>query len=206
MKKILHNVWLVQDKLPSSDRDSKSLYFAGLCTSEIGNEVSRFEPLSADTRVYKSKRSADSAARVANQHYESPFIESVFIESAEIDVPETTQKAQKVPQHSPTESAAPTTLPSLVLVPESELCGWITLDKLCGKYPLMLRKKVGIVFRFAIAYSEKEIRYLPADEVFAWTRYFEECTKFVVGKIRDRRIAEGKDPDGADEWKKGAGA
>lgn len=202
MKKTLQNVWLVQDKLPNSDPNSKPMYFAGLCTSEIGNEVSRFEPLSADTKTYKSKRAADSAARIANSHYESPFIESVFIESVEIDVSETKQKAQQPP---PAESAVPTTLPPLDLVPDSERGGWIALDKLCGKYPFMLRKKVGVVFRFAIAYSEKEIRYLPADEVFAWTRYFEECTKFVVGKIRDRRIAEGKDPDGADEWKKGAG-
>ena len=56
----------------------------------------------------------------------------------------------------------------------------------------------------AIAFSEKDIRFLPAEEIFAWTRYFEECTSFVVGRIRNRRIAEGKDPDGADDWKKGS--
>lgn len=74
MKKTLQNVWLVQDKLPNSDPNSKPMYFAGLCTSEIGNEVSRFEPLSVDTKTYKSKRAADSAARIANNHYESPLL------------------------------------------------------------------------------------------------------------------------------------
>ena len=197
-KKTLHNVWLVQDKVPTEDPDSKPQYFAGLAKSEItGNVISRFEQLSESTKVYKSEKGAKIAAYKANSCYESPFIAPVFIEFAEFDVPEgPTKDAAPAPKEPP--APAP-----LADVPESERTGWVTLDKLCGNYPLMLRKKVGNVFRFAIAFNQQDIRYLPADEIFAWMRYFEECTSFVVGRIRDRRIAEGKDPDGADEWKKG---
>lgn len=197
-KKTLHNVWLVQDKVPTEDPESKPQYFAGLAKSEItGNVISRFEQLSESTKVYKSEKGAKIAAYKANSCYESPFIAPVFIEFAEFDVPEgPTKDAAPAPKEPP--APAP-----LADVPESERTGWVTLDKLCGNYPLMLRKKVGNVFRFAIAFNQQDIRYLPADEIFAWMRYFEECTSFVVGRIRDRRIAEGKDPDGADEWKKG---
>ena len=185
-KKTLHNVWLIQDKVPidesadnvpvddPDDSERKPKYFAGLAISEVtGNQVSRFEPLSAATKVYKNEKGAKIGARMADKYYESP---------------------KEPPARTP-----------LSAVPESELGGWIALDKLCGNYPLMLRKKVGTIFRFAIAFSENDIRYLPAEEIFAWTRYFEECTSFVIGRIRNRRIAEGKDPDGADDWKKGSG-
>ena len=193
-KKTLHNVWLIQDKVPidesadnvpvddSDDSEIKPKYFAGLAISEVtGNQVSRFEPLSAATKVYKNEKGAKIGARMADKYYESPFITPVFVEYAEFDVPEEPPKPS---------ASAPKEPP----------------DKLCGNYPLMLRKKVGTIFRFAIAFNEKDIRYLPAEEIFAWTRYFEECTSFVVGRIRNRRIAEGKDPDGADDWKKGSRA
>lgn len=137
---------------------------------------------------------------MADKYYESPFITPVFVEYAEFDVPE------EPPKPSASAPKEPPVRTPLSAVPESELGGWIALDKLCGNYPLMLRKKVGTIFRFAIAFNEKDIRYLPAEEIFAWTRYFEECTSFVVGRIRNRRIAEGKDPDGADDWKKGSRA
>lgn len=211
-KKTLHNVWLIQDKVPidesadnvpvddSDDSERKPKYFAGLAISEVtGNQVSRFEPLSSATKVYKNEKGAKIGARMADKYYESPFITPVFVEYAEFDVPE---EPLKPSTPAPKEPPARTPLSA---VPESELGGWIALDKLCGNYPLMLRKKVGTIFRFAIAFSENDIRYLPAEEIFAWTRYFEECTSFVVGRIRNRRIAEGKDPDGADDWKKGSG-
>ena len=191
-KKTLHNVWLIQ---------IKPKYFAGLAISEVtGNQVSRFEPLSAATKVYKNEKGAKIGARMADKYYESPFITPVFVEYAEFDVPE------EPPKPSASAPKEPPVRTPLSAVPESELGGWIALDKLCGNYPLMLRKKVGTIFRFAIAFNEKDIRYLPAEEIFAWTRYFEECTSFVVGRIRNRRIAEGKDPDGADDWKKGSRA
>ncbi len=198
-KKILKNVWVVRDKMPNCE----PLYFAGLCASKMGHgEVSRFEPLSSQTKIYKNKRAADSAARIANNHYESPFIDSFLLEYAEVeDIPKAEKENSQAPKPLP--SAALVELPPLGLVPESEYNGWIMLDRLCGKFPIMLRKKVGEVFRFAIAFSDTERRYLPADEVFAWNRYFDECKKFVTDKIRNRRIAEGKDPDGSDEWKKG---
>ena len=204
-KKTLHNVWLIQDKVPidesadnvpvddPDDSERKPKYFAG-------NQVSRFEPLSAATKVYKNEKGAKIGARMADKYYESPFITPVFVEYAEFDVPEEPPKSS-----TPAPKEPPARTP-LSAVPESELGGWIALDKLCGNYPLMLRKKVGTIFRFAIAFNEKDIRYLPAEEIFAWTRYFEECTSFVVGRIRNRRIAEGKDPDGADDWKKGSRA
>lgn len=212
-KKTLHNVWLIQDKVPidesadnvpvddSDDSEIKPKYFAGLAISEVtGNQVSRFEPLSAATKVYKNEKGAKIGARMADKYYESPFITPVFVEYAEFDVPEEPTK-----DIAPAQKESPAPAP-LADVPESERAGWIALDKLCGNYPLMLRKKVGTVFRFAIAFNQQDIRYLPADEIFAWTRYFEECTSFVVGRIRNRRIAEGKDPDGADDWKKGSRA
>lgn len=197
-KKTLHNVWLVQDKVPTDDPKSKPQYFAGWTESNIsGGYVSRFEPLSADTKTYNTPKKAKIGAIRAAKYYESPFITPVFVEYAEFDVPE------EPPKSSPPAPKEPPSRTPLSAVPESELGGWIALDKLCGNYPLMLRKKVGTIFRFAIAFSENDIRYLPAEEIFAWTRYFEECTSFVVGRIRNRRIAEGKDPDGADDWKKG---
>ena len=212
-KKTLHNVWLIQDKVPidesadnvpvddSDDSEIKPKYFAGLAISEVtGNQVSRFEPLSAATKVYKNEKGAKIGARMADKYYESPFITPVFAEYAEFDVPEEPTK-----DIAPAQKESPAPAP-LADVPESERAGWIALAKLCGNYPLMLRKKVGTVFRFAIAFNQQDIRYLPADEIFAWTRYFEECTSFVVGRIRNRRIAEGKDPDGADDWKKGSRA
>ncbi len=197
-KKILKDVWVVRDCMPNGE----PLYFAGLSESQTGQgEVSRFEPLSVQTKTYKNKRAADSAARIANSHYESPFVSSLFLEYAEVeDIPDVEKKISEAPKPPYT---APVDLPYLDLVPESEYNGWIMLDRLCGKFPVMLRKKVGEVFRFAIAFSDKERRYLPADEVFAWNRYFDECKAFVTNKIRNRRIAEGKNPDGADEWKKG---
>ena len=212
-KKTLHNVWLIQDKVPidesadnvpvddPDDSERKPKYFAGLAISEVtGNQVSRFEPLSSATKVYKNEKGAKIGARMADKYYESPFITPVFVEYAEFDVPEEPTK-----DIAPAQKESPAPAP-LADVPESERAGWIALAKLCGNYPLMLRKKVGTVFRFAIAFNQQDIRYLPADEIFAWTRYFEECTSFVVGRIRNRRIAEGKDPDGADDWKKGSRA
>ena len=199
-KKILTNVWVVRDKPPNSE----PMYFAVMATSEITrNPISRFEPLSSETKTYKNKKAAAAVARIANDCYESPFVEAFFLEYTEFDdVPVSVEKEKPQPT-APTPPATPAAPPPLDLVPECEYNGWIPLDRLCGKYPVMLRKKVGEVFRFAIAFNEKERRYLPADEVFAWNRYFDECKKFVTDKIRNRRIAEGKDPDGADEWKKG---
>ena len=197
-KKTLHNVWLAQDKVPTEDPESKPLFFAGYSKSIItGSKVSRFEPFSTNTKTYNTPKKAKIGAVRARECYESPFIAPVFIEFAEFDVPEEPTK-----DIAPAQKESPAPAP-LADVPESERAGWIALAKLCGNYPLMLRKKVGTVFRFAIAFNQQDIRYLPADEIFAWTRYFEECTSFVVGRIRNRRIAEGKDPDGADDWKKG---
>ena len=139
VKKTIRNVWVVQDKLPNC---SEQLFFAGLAKSNIGTNVSRFEPLSSETKTYSSKRKADAASRIANKYYESPFITSVFIESAEVDIIHTNPK---------TTTNKSTELSPLDLVPESEFSGWVTLERLCGKYPLMLRKKFGDVFRFAIA-------------------------------------------------------
>ena len=86
-KKTLHNVWLIQDKVPidesadnvpvddSDDSEIKPKYFAGLAISEVtGNQVSRFEPLSAATKVYKNEKGAKIGARMADKYYESPFI------------------------------------------------------------------------------------------------------------------------------------
>lgn len=209
-KKTLHNVWLIQDKVPidesadnvpDDDPERKPKYFAGLTISEVtGNQVSRFEPLSSDTKTYKDERRAKIGACRAAEHYESPFITPVFVEYAEFDEPEEPPKALTAASKEP-----PARTP-LIAVPESEYSGWIKLTQLCPKYPvMMLKKKVGNVVRYAIYFSATDIRYLPADVAFAWTRYFEECTNFVVSRIRERRIAEGKDPDGADDWKKGSG-
>ena len=199
-KKILTNVWVVRDKPPNSE----PMYFAGMITSEIThNPISRFEPLSSDTKTYKSKKAASAAARIANECYESPFVEAFFLEYAEFDdVPVSVEKEKPQPT-APTTPVTPAEPPPLSLVPRSEFDGWIMLDRLRGKYPVMLRKKVGEVFRFAIAFNEEDRRYLPADEIYAWNRYFDECKKFVTEKIRNWRIATGKDPDGADEWMKG---
>lgn len=177
-KKALQNVWLVQDQCPGEDGPR---YFAGYAKSDVtGNDVSRFEPLSADTKVYKDERCAKIGACRAAECYESPFITPVFVEYADLD--------------------------PLMPVPENERPGWLLLNKLCEKYPLMmLMKKVGGVVRYAIAFSESDIRYLPADPIYAWKRYFSECESFLTDKIRKQRIAEGKDPDGADDWKKGSG-
>lgn len=152
-KKTLHNVWLIQDKVPidesadnvpvddSDDSEIKPKYFAGLAISEVtGNQVSRFEPLSAATKVYKNEKGAKIGARMADKYYESPFITPVFVEYAEFDVPE------EPPKPSASAPKEPPVRTPLSAVPESELGGWIALDKLCGNYPLMLRKKVGTIF------------------------------------------------------------
>ena len=78
-KKTLHNVWLIQDKVPidesadnvpvddPDDSERKPKYFAGLAISEVtGNQVSRFEPLSAATKVYKNEKGAKIGARMAD--------------------------------------------------------------------------------------------------------------------------------------------
>lgn len=105
-KKTLHNVWLIQDKVPidesadnvpvddSDDSEIKPKYFAGLAISEVtGNQVSRFEPLSAATKVYKNEKGAKIGARMADKYYESPFITPVFVEYAEFDVLEEPPKS-----------------------------------------------------------------------------------------------------------------
>ncbi len=191
-KKIFKNVWVVRDKMPNCE----PLYFAGLCESQMGQgDVSRFEPLSSQTKTYKNKRAADSAARIANNHYESPFIDSVFLEYAEVeDIPKVEKEKSQAPK--PTPSAEHVELPPLYTVPESERKGWIPIDRLGKGYPELQRKKADEVFRYAILFSESDWRYLPADDIFAWIRYLDECKKVAIKKIRDWRIAQGKDPDG----------
>lgn len=194
-KKTLHNVWLIQDKVPTDDPKSKPHYFAGWTESNIsGGYVSRFEPLSADTKTYNTPKKAKIGAIRAAKYYESPYLIPVFFEEIVIPCKPKSNSEELAASHP------------LLPVPESEYSGWIKLSQLCPKYPvMMLKKKVGNVVRYAIYFSATDIRYLPADVAFAWTRYFEECTNFVVSRIRERRIAEGKDPDGADDWKKGSG-
>ena len=185
--------WVVAHALPNFE----PTYFVGLGKSET-REIALFERLSSRTRLYKSERGANQAARIANENYESPYIKAEFIKHAEVDVIEDKpQKSDFAIDFKNSDS-----LPELVEVPVNEHSGWIRLDRLCGMYPAILRKGMGEATRFAIAYSDKNIKYLPADEVFAWARYFDECKQFVTNKIKSRRIAEGRDPDGADEWKK----
>ena len=103
-KKTLHNVWLIQDKVPidesadnvpvddPDDSERKPKYFAGLAISEVtGNQVSRFELLSAATKVYKNEKGAKIGARMADKYYESPFITPVFVEYAEFDAGRTAE-------------------------------------------------------------------------------------------------------------------
>lgn len=192
-KMTIANKWVVADALPNCE----PTYFVGLGNSEA-RETALFERLSSRTRLYKSERGAKRAAQIANDYYESPYIRVEFIKHAEVDVIE--DKPRK--SDFAIDCKNSDSLPELVEVPVNEHSGWIRLDRLCGMYPAILRKGAGETTRFAIAYSDKYIKYLPADEVFAWIRYFEECKQFVTNRIKSRRIAEGRDPDGADEWKK----
>ena len=169
------NVWVVTDG---------QRYFEGFRTSKTsGMQVSVFGPLSPRTRTYKSKRAANSAVRMAASNYESPYIQAAFIEHVECE--------------DPREEASE--LSELDSVPEADRKGWTCLDRLCGKYPAIFRKGN----RLAIARTSTDVFYLPGDELFAWQRYFQECTEFVCGRIRQRRISEGKDPEGMDEFKEG---
>lgn len=140
-------------------------YFRGSITSTVsGFPVAIFAPLSSLTRTYADKRKADSAKRWVNEHYESPYIEIEYIESA--DVPDEPKKDKEALQE----------------VPTTERDGWTGLDRLCGKYPAILKKH----FKYAIIQPDSKMYYLPADERQAWQRYFRECEKFVTARIDAR--------------------
>lgn len=108
------------------------------------------------------------------------------------------------PADSLSEKPEPEEPPPLYPVPEKETKGW-ELVAFVGekkKPPLMLRRKqFADVTEYAIMLADGILYYLPGDELLAWSRYYDECKNFVCGRIRERRIKEGRDPDGMDEWR-----
>ena len=139
-------------------------YFCGSVTSNVsGNLVAVFAPLSSRTRTYADKRKADSAKRWVNEHYESPYVEIEYIESA--DVPDEPKQDKEALQE----------------IPATERHGWTVLDRLCGKYPAIVKKGA----RYAVMLGD-EMYYLPDNERSAWQRYFRECEKFVTARIDAR--------------------
>lgn len=152
---ILENVWVVTD--------GQGNYFAGFRQSQTtGQQVSVFEPLSSETRCYKSKKAAASAIRMAQSCYESPYLEATFIERIECSDKPKRDELQRVP--------------------EEEQNGWECLDRLCGKFPAIIKKND----RLGIVLANKLMYYLPSNERFAWKRYFRECEDFVISRIDSR--------------------
>ena len=128
-------------------------YFCGSVTSNVsGNLVAVFAPLSSRTRTYADKRKADSA-----------YVEIEYIESA--DVPDEPKQDKEALQE----------------IPATERDGWTVLDRLCGKYPAIVKKGA----RYAVMLGD-EMYYLPDNERSAWQRYFRECEKFVTAGIDAR--------------------
>lgn len=96
--------------------------------------------------------------------------------------------------------------PPLVPVPESESGGWEIIDGVglrCAP-PQMCRREWNGCFEYAVVMADGKRYFLPGDELLAWSRYCDERKAFICRRIRERRIREGKDPDGMDEWKENA--
>lgn len=154
-------------------------YFRGSITSTAsGSPLAIFAPLSSLTRTYKSKRAAETARRWILEHYESPFVAVDYIASA--DVPDEAEPTE--PPSAPPAPPQKLQEEQLEEVPFAECAGWEGLDRLCGKYPAILKKHL----RYAIIQPDSKMFYLPSDERQAWQRYFRECEKFVLSRIDAR--------------------
>lgn len=108
------------------------------------------------------------------------------------------------PAESVPDKPEPEEPPPLYPVPEKEAKGWEVIFFIGEKKkpPLMLkREQFAGVKEYAIIMADGILYYLPGDELLACKRYFHECEKFWCGRIRERRIKEGRDPDGMDEWR-----
>ena len=93
--------------------------------------------------------------------------------------------------------------PPLYPVSDNDKDGWELIAFVGQKKmpPLMVRKQFGMAYSYAIKMPDGGFLYLPGDELLAWARYYDECKRFVCGRIRARRIREGRDPGGMDEWR-----
>lgn len=93
--------------------------------------------------------------------------------------------------------------PPLYPVSDNDKDGWELIAFVGQKKmpPLMVRKQFGMAYSYAIKMPDGGFFYLPGDELLAWARYYDECKRFVCGRIRARRIREGRDPGGMDEWR-----
>lgn len=108
------------------------------------------------------------------------------------------------PAEAVRDKSEPEELPPLYPVTDNDKEYWeiIAFVGEKKKPPLMLRKQFARTYSYAIKMPDGGFFYLPGDELLAWERYYDECKKFVCGRIRERRIREGRDPGGMDEWRR----
>lgn len=183
-----------------------------------------FGELDTGIKTYGTQKKAEAAIRciISVTGFDSPeTLEVVSLGENDVmklkkvpepDKPETTKEQDCLscpyfldkPADSLPEKPEPEEPPPLYPVPEKETKGW-ELVAFVGekkKPPLMLRRKqFADVTEYAIMLADGILYYLPGDELLAWSRYYDECKNFVCGRIRERRIKEGRDPDGMDEWR-----
>lgn len=144
-------------------------------------------PLDSRVRLYDSKRAAESGLRmiteIGGEHVEFLQLRTEYIEEKE--VPDFVENSFAI------NCKENKKLGELLPVPENDKDGWRAVDRLCGRYPAILKKISGDVVRYAIAHSADDLRYLPAIKKLAWLRYEEERIQFIETYLKNELGEEG---------------
>lgn len=148
--------------------------FAGM--TDAGKPI--FQPLSCRTRTYKSERAAKAAVNIIrNSGYEgNPEAEMM---SAAVEVPDVPQEDKKADI--------------------AEYNGYQVLLKYGRLRYLRMALSGGFVF--AMVDRNGVIRDLGDQELFAFRAFMTELSEVGEQNIKKRLIAEGKDPEGLDDWR-----
>lgn len=164
IKVIIENKWVVKEE------HTGTLFFSRLEHNEqMQKESAVFEELSSRTRLYKSARSAQCAARRITQVGFDGQPVPEYIERAEVsDLPEL---ADKKPAEPPV---------------ITDIMGWKTLDKF-GKIAYLSRPNEYGVPEYAYIDKNSDLRWLGTDELAAWYTYSEERMEKGAEIIKARR-------------------
>lgn len=173
------------------------------------NELQKYSALfqcelNSNIRTYPTKRKATAAInRVRDTGYEG-WLEIVEITEELPTAPPLDNEDEPIINEEPEAEPEQAEPPPLRPVDETDADGWDIIDAVGttkARTPYMLRKVTGDVQSYAIQTTDGGKFYLPGDELLAWERYCDERKRFICDRIRARRISEGKDPDGMDEWR-----
>lgn len=189
------------------DRISGDYFKKYTWNSEMNKYSAWFGELDSGIKQYKSVRAARSAINniVSVTGYEG----ALDVDEIEGELPPenpafTPYEELDKPAEAVREKPEPEELPPLYPVTDNDKEYWeiIAFVGEKKKPPLMLRKQFARTYSYAIKMPDGGFFYLPGDELLAWARYYDECKRFVCGRIRERRIREGRDPGGMDEWRR----